>query len=101
MSGSTTSTPAMPVPWLPAPRSCVHPSTPTTAPANTRCATWRAGCGASATTIRTPRGELFLRWQVDAGQLLEHLDDRGVRSEEHTSELTSIMRISYAVLCLK
>src|SRR3546814_9201265 len=26
---------------------------------------------------------------------------RGLRSEEHTSELQSLMRISYAVLCLK
>src|SRR3546814_3283963 len=26
---------------------------------------------------------------------------RGARSEEHTSELQSLMRISYAVLCLK
>src|SRR3546814_2965717 len=30
---------------------------------------------------------------------LEH--DRPVRSEEHTSELQSLMRISYAVFCLK
>src|SRR3546814_1924242 len=33
------------------------------------------------------------------------LDDeakaRGVRSEEHTSELQSLMRLSYAVFCLK
>src|SRR3546814_3189674 len=28
-------------------------------------------------------------------------DDPGIRSEEHTSELQSLMRISYAVLCLK
>src|SRR3546814_1521292 len=28
-------------------------------------------------------------------------DGRGVRSEEHTSELQSLMRISYAVFCLK
>src|SRR3546814_9671278 len=35
----------------------------------------------------------FYRW-VDA-QLLAH------RSEEHTSELQSLMRISYAVFCLK
>src|SRR3546814_19010805 len=28
-------------------------------------------------------------------------DSRGVRSEEHTSELQSLMRISYAVFCLK
>src|SRR3546814_1145873 len=29
------------------------------------------------------------------------LDDPGQRSEEHTSELQSLMRISYAVFCLK
>src|SRR3546814_5579975 len=28
-------------------------------------------------------------------------DDEEVRSEEHTSELQSLMRISYAVFCLK
>src|SRR3546814_10189664 len=28
-------------------------------------------------------------------------DDHEVRSEEHTSELQSLMRISYAVFCLK
>src|SRR3546814_7173595 len=33
--------------------------------------------------------------QAGARQLLEH------RSEEHTSELQSLMRISYAVFCLK
>src|SRR3546814_7720222 len=27
--------------------------------------------------------------------------DNGIRSEEHTSELQSLMRISYAVFCLK
>src|SRR3546814_3503389 len=33
---------------------------------------------------------------------VEHQRDRlFVRSEEHTSELPSIMRISYAVICLK
>src|SRR3546814_3620474 len=31
----------------------------------------------------------------------EVLDAKGTRSEEHTSELQSLMRISYAVLCLK
>src|SRR3546814_1975779 len=30
-----------------------------------------------------------------------HLFTPGVRSEEHTSELQSLMRISYAVFCLK
>src|SRR3546814_2886747 len=29
------------------------------------------------------------------------LEDAGFRSEEHTSELQSLMRISYAVFCLK
>src|SRR3546814_2697673 len=33
--------------------------------------------------------------------LLADAQDRGVRSEEHTSELQSLMRISYAVFCLK
>src|SRR3546814_8897180 len=34
---------------------------------------------------------------------LQHDEDLrlGVRSEEHTSELQSLMRISYAVFCLK
>src|SRR3546814_2396532 len=31
----------------------------------------------------------------------QRTSDRGVRSEEHTSELQSLMRISYAVFCLK
>src|SRR3546814_10339647 len=30
-----------------------------------------------------------------------HLSDVVIRSEEHTSELQSLMRISYAVFCLK
>src|SRR3546814_1112592 len=34
-----------------------------------------------------------------ARRRLHHRDDR--RSEEHTSELPSLMRISYAVFCLK
>src|SRR3546814_1978115 len=32
-------------------------------------------------------------------QLAQALLDAGMRSEEHTSELQSLMRISYAVLC--
>src|SRR3546814_3316899 len=45
-------------------------------------------------------------WQRDAGFRIDHLllspqaADR-LRSEEHTSELQSLMRISYAVFCLK
>src|SRR3546814_4626154 len=42
----------------------------------------------------------------ERGDVLGHLIDRrlgavGIRSEEHTSELQSLMRISYAVFCLK
>src|SRR3546814_8854385 len=36
----------------------------------------------------------------DAVGLVDH-DPLGLRSEEHTSELQSLMRIAYAVLCLK
>src|SRR3546814_2321667 len=32
---------------------------------------------------------------------VQNMLQRGVRSEEHTSELQSLMRISYAVFCLK
>src|SRR3546814_6362526 len=40
---------------------------------------------------------------LDRQDAIEHLHDRhlGARSEEHTSELQSLMRISYAVFCLK
>src|SRR3546814_1332918 len=34
-------------------------------------------------------------------QFWRSLDSHGNRSEEHTSELQSLMRISYAVFCLK
>src|SRR3546814_4743913 len=46
--------------------------------------------------------KLALKFQVDQVWLNESnlvLDKR--RSEEHTSELQSLMRISYAVFCLK
>src|SRR3546814_6361790 len=48
---------------------------------------------------RPPRKALCLyhatRWRCGRGGL------HGARSEEHTSELQSLMRISYAVFCLK
>src|SRR3546814_5245016 len=44
---------------------------------------------------RLPPSLLFL--QRVGGRQREHAD----RSEEHTSELQSLMRISYAVFCLK
>src|SRR3546814_8460271 len=38
---------------------------------------------------------------VVAGELVKGALPRSRRSEEHTSELQSLMRISYAVFCLK
>src|SRR3546814_8428097 len=55
----------------------------------------------------------FISDQVYEGRLASHSDTErqsvtgtawptaGARSEEHTSELQSLMRISYAVFCLK
>src|SRR3546814_4084707 len=42
----------------------------------------------------------FLR-QRDAGKAFRCREGAARRSEEHTSELQSLMRISYAVFCLK
>src|SRR3546814_6813411 len=46
--------------------------------------------------------------EVGDRRILDHIEDEemllkgsGMRSEEHTSELQSLMRISYAVFCLK
>src|SRR3546814_5357778 len=43
------------------------------------------------------RADMSWRQHVDANAVLGEVD----RSEEHTSELQSLMRISYAVFCLK
>src|SRR3546814_2694697 len=57
---------------------------------------------------RSPNGEISLASSSDRASFTLDLDalpasiDRIVfRSEEHTSELQSLMRISYAVFCLK
>src|SRR3546814_2177239 len=55
--------------------------------------------------IAEPLGRAQRQACDGAGELLELRGDAGidrpVRSEEHTSELQSLMRISYAVFCLK
>src|SRR3546814_3180643 len=57
-----------------------------------------------------PPGLIALQHQARAGHRLDDavgpeveaaIGRVGVRSEEHTSELQSLMRISYAVFCLK
>src|SRR3546814_2345376 len=45
--------------------------------------------------------ELFQLTVVEATHLIRGVGGRIARSEEHTSELQSLMRISYAVFCLK
>src|SRR3546814_2320483 len=47
------------------------------------------------------RGSAEYLWEFsfDSGMTVIHAEE--VRSEEHTSELQSLMRISYAVFCLK
>src|SRR3546814_5079450 len=66
------------------------------------------GRGASASNIRRRLGGEHERACDSRGHALEtavlsHLDAIAChrRSEEHTSELQSLMRISYAVFCLK
>src|SRR3546814_4555779 len=39
--------------------------------------------------------------EVDVAEAAARVDGPAFRSEEHTSELQSLMRISYAVFCLK
>src|SRR3546814_6829458 len=51
------------------------------------------------------RGQPFVVWKFRTMSVTD-IDDSGssdarTRSEEHTSELQSLMRISYAVFCLK
>src|SRR3546814_9455983 len=40
-------------------------------------------------------------YRIQLDELFAQETDRLLRSEEHTSELQSLMRISYAVFCLK
>src|SRR3546814_5951293 len=55
--------------------------------------------------VNTERGKLADRDAIvralESGQLAGYAGDVWFRSEEHTSELQSLMRISYAVLCLE
>src|SRR3546814_10604359 len=59
---------------------------------------WR--CGPATTSIICPSPVRFMRWGKGMGRR-RCRSIWWVRSEEHTSELQSLMRISYAVFCLK
>src|SRR3546814_5859594 len=74
--------------------------------ADDRCARPRAQCRAAAVGDRAAVAAVLRRDRRGAAAGLGHdLDDPAARpwrrSEEHTSELQSLMRISYAVFCLK
>src|SRR3546814_2062164 len=60
----------------------------------------RAADRAAAHRPRAARPAHVHRAHVHRGHRADDADD-GDRSEEHTSELQSLMRISYAVFCLK
>src|SRR3546814_10460611 len=53
-----------------------------------------------------PKSTATLPWRLSQNYVQDRIDMRtgaiadGVRSEEHTSELQSLMRIPYAVFCL-
>src|SRR3546814_2563888 len=44
---------------------------------------------------------ITLRFEADIAAVTRDREGNVIRSEEHTSELQSLMRISYAVFCLK
>src|SRR3546814_6086165 len=54
-----------------------------------------------AAKISPNSARLFLNAVEPTFATLLEIVDRSDRSEEHTSELQSLMRISYAVFCLK
>src|SRR3546814_10385061 len=83
-------------------------SRPFSSPSRGNCCTWPSAKSRHASSRRkgpalacacfdamchTVAGEISPKWRYGGS--------RDVRSEEHTSELQSLMRISYAVFCLK
>src|SRR3546814_7192148 len=63
---------------------------------------WRFGCRLKSLTLRAWVERLYGSADVGCALPLGSGGDAGRgRSEEHTSELQSLMRISYAVFCLK
>src|SRR3546814_3835939 len=56
------------------------------------------------TDNRNPHGRAYLFYVIDHSCTINEVHSytiMQIRSEEHTSELQSLMRISYAVFCLK
>src|SRR3546814_6931326 len=66
-------------------------------PVSTMC----IGQAASAAAVLLAAGEPGMRYTLPNARVLIHQPHGGAqRSEEHTSELQSLMRTSYAVFCL-
>src|SRR3546814_4809436 len=65
----------------------------------------QVGCQAASRASFAPTGtahtSLMGVWPQEPGRLSGRFASKLCRSEEHTSELQSLMRISYAVFCLK
>src|SRR3546814_1875254 len=64
------------------------------------------GCDTAALGVRAPGVSDFAHVSKSQKRKFQILDSQkpfvaAIRSEEHTSELQSLMRISYAVFCLK
>src|SRR3546814_10557142 len=58
--------------------------------------------GAAGSWQMDNRHKTMIEGKFDYGFAVDGMrKDLGIRSEEHTSELQSLMRISYAVFCLK
>src|SRR3546814_1914987 len=78
---------------------------------SSRCTTWRRSrfskvLKVPCSGVRRQRAPFWLRLPRRTCRMLRqtvtwHLEIWAIRSEEHTSELQSLMRISYAVFCLK
>src|SRR3546814_5871154 len=73
--------------------------------ADDRVLSWQSTSGrkvsASVTRVFLPSRSNCQLWKGQVKLFCEPMSSRTSRSEEHTSELQSLMRISYAVFCLK
>src|SRR3546814_6470680 len=79
-------------------------SFPTRRSSDLWCGAVPSNCDAAAQPRPSGAAEGFVRPRIDRCGTRETFEPRPDfirRSEEHTSELQSLMRISYAVLCLK
>src|SRR3546814_10243322 len=58
--------------------------------------------GVNLTSLKESGGAVTIDGIADSnGRISTYMKNLDARSEEHTSELQSLMRISYAVFCLK